>query len=589
MGTLKKVFGLFLIVITTYISLFSYIINVKANSVVARITGDGVNLRKNATTKNSDILTTLNEGDKINIIDSKLVSGTGCDKGWYKITYNNITGYVCSKYVSTDFSDSLGRPWNTPKKAIVGGAKFISNGYIAKGQFTSYLKKFNVNPNGSYKMFNHLYQANIQAPYSEALMSSTSYYKNGGWNLPFNFSIPVYENMKDSYPHPIKSNVNLSTTDKTDDKFEKMIKDFPDSYKPYLRQLHQEHNNWTFTPMKTGITLEEAANNFKLTGAINSTDKRLTELDAKGNPVATNEKGWYRPNLAITKFYLDPRNFLNESFVFMFENLSYIEVKESVIQGVLNKKSFISGMDLIDNQSYASIFIEAGKTTNVNPVYLASLAVQEIGKFNTTGQEFEYEGKTYSGLFNFFNIGAYSSASNPVKAGLVYASGGLCTKCATYNSNSSSNTNNNNNNNSKTNEKKEEQKPTYNPQTTINNLGAKVNSSYISGFNVGTAISTLKAKDSNATYSNNDVVKTGQTITLANGTTYTVVIYGDLTGDGQINSADLLKMRQYLLGSSSLSGAYLESAKVTGNSTINSANLLKIRQYLLGKTNISQK
>ena len=61
-----------------------------------------------------------------------------------------------------------------------------------------------------------------------------------------------------------------------------------------------------------------------------------------------------------------------------------------------------------------------------------------------------------------------------------------------------------------------------------------------------------------------------------------------VSGDGQINSADLLKLRQHLLGTNKLGGAYLEAAKVTGNNNINSANLLKIRQFLLGTTNISQ-
>ena len=28
-----------------------------------------------------------------------------------------------------------------------------------------------------------------------------------------------------------------------------MIKEFPESYKPYLRYLHSIHANWTFTPL----------------------------------------------------------------------------------------------------------------------------------------------------------------------------------------------------------------------------------------------------------------------------------------------------------------------------------------------------
>ena len=68
----------------------------------------------------------------------------------------------------------------------------------------------------------------------------------------------------------------------------------------------------------------------------------------------------------------------------------------------------------------------------------------------------------------------------------------------------------------------------------------------------------------------------------------TIIDYGDLTGDGVVNSADLLRMRQYLLGQVKLSGANLESAKTNHGSGVNSADLLKLRQHLLGTSHIIQ-
>lgn len=121
----------------------------------------------------------------------------------------------------------------------------------------------------------------------------------------------------------------------------------------------------------------------------------------------------------------------------------------------------------------------------------------------------------------------------------------------------------------------------------------------ISKIQPGTSVETLKGNLTNTggvvtiTDPNGNAVESGQVGTgyqvhITSGTTevLTVLIYGDITGDGKINSADLLRMRQHLLGMS-LNGVYEKAAHV-GYDTINSANLLKIRQYLLGQTDISQ-
>ena len=53
-----------------------------------------------------------------------------------------------------------------------------------------------------------------------------------------------------------------------------------------------------------------------------------------------------------------------------------------------------------------------------------------------------------------------------------------------------------------------------------------------------------------------------------------------------INSADLLKVRQHLLGTSVLTGEYFDAADIDSNGVINSADLLRVRQHLLGTKSI---
>ncbi len=69
-------------------------------------------------------------------------------------------------------------------------------------------------------------------------------------------------------------------------------------------------------------------------------------------------------------------------------------------------------------------------------------------------------------------------------------------------------------------------------------------------------------------------------------TAYTVIVKGDISGDGKVNSADLLKMRQHLLGTKKATGVFTNAADVSGDGKVNSADLLRIRQHLLGTKKI---
>ena len=570
--------------------LLVFIINFLCINIVNAETGyvtdkSGVNMRDNPNTSTSKVLLEIPYNAEFYISNTEVGKGNGCSTNWYYVYYNNQYGYVCSNLVKIlgELETTYERPWTTPKKAIMGGAEYISKGYIAKGQFTSYLKKFNVNPNGYYPVYNHQYMANLRAPSSEALSTYKSLKNNNLLDKPYNFVIPVYLDMPETtYDVNIKD-TNLLTADIQDEDFEKSINVFPDSYKPYLRYLHSIHFNWTFTPLNTNLDFELSYLSEKAVSSI-----EISSGFCEQDPYYVTEKGWCIGNESSTKFFLDPRNFLSEKYIFMFENLAYSELyTDEVVQTILDN-TFMKDKSILDKQSYSSIFVEAGKFANVSPLYLASLARQESGTkvTNTTsGKEFTYEGYTYSGIYNFFNIGAYSSASNPALAGLVWANGGRGANGATSSNDIVLLPN----------------------DTTVNNdfismLKVGKAGDYLRGYEVGTNISTIKnnvgnsakvvVKDSNGNIKKDgDVIGTGYVIEISNGVnskSYTYVMYGDLTGDGEINSADLLKMKRYLLGDVKLNGSFLNSAYIINKDEVNSASLLKLVRYLLGEVNIAQ-
>ena len=183
-----NIFLCFLMVFSLFIPAFD--INAKEEQTLVRVTTD-LNLRKKPTT-DSNIVDEIPDGTFVYVLDNNKVEGKGCSYGWLNVSYGDEEGYICSKYVSYDLTDPYDRPWNSSYKAIVGGAKWISSGYIARGQFTSYLKKFNVNPDSASSMFTHQYMANLAAPSSEAYNSYKAYKENGLLDLPLVFSIPVY-------------------------------------------------------------------------------------------------------------------------------------------------------------------------------------------------------------------------------------------------------------------------------------------------------------------------------------------------------------------------------------------------------------
>ena len=102
---------------------------------------------------------------------------------------------------------TYGRPWNSLKKAIIGGAEFISSGYINNNQYTDYLQKFNVN-NGQSKVGVHQYMTNLRAPLSEASSTYNTYNSFGMLGNEFVFTIPVYNNMENMYVLPSMGNPN---------------------------------------------------------------------------------------------------------------------------------------------------------------------------------------------------------------------------------------------------------------------------------------------------------------------------------------------------------------------------------------------
>ncbi len=99
---------------------------------------------------------------------------------------------------------------------------------------------------------------------------------------------------------------------------------------------------------------------------------------------------------------------------------------------------------------------------------------------------------------------------------------------------------------------------------------------------------TIKIYDVNNNIINQDTSTIGTDYILTtNNKNYKLIVKGDATQDGTVNSADLLKIVKYLKGSNQLSKGQQIASDCTNDSIINSADLLKIVKYLKGTSNIT--
>ena len=130
---------------------------------------------------------------------------------------------------------------------------------------------------------------------------------------------------------------------------------------------------------------------------------------------------WYQAHGQVVQYYLDPRNFLDEKSVFMFENLGFDSSVHTVagVQSILDKAAWAKGtVQTTDGRSisYAEAFYEAGQKYGVSPYHLASRAVQEVG---ASGSDAAWgSNSTYNGIYNFYSIGANTGMMD----GLYWAS-----------------------------------------------------------------------------------------------------------------------------------------------------------------------
>lgn len=197
--------------------------------------------------------------------------------------------------------------------------------------------------------------------------------------------------------------------------FDQVLTNFPTSYRPYLKKLHSAHPKWTFVAQTTGLSWNTVISNemYPTRNLIENGNiaswKSLAGGDYNsktGKWVIKSDPNWVQASTAIVKYYMDPRNFLNETGIYQFElqtfNSNYHT--QAGVESIL-KGTFMENANVKSGLTYAAAFIKIGKEINVSPYLLASRVRQEQG---TEGTSALISGKVsgYEGYYNYYNIEA---------------------------------------------------------------------------------------------------------------------------------------------------------------------------------------
>ena len=112
---------------------------------------------------------------------------------------------------------------------------------------------------------------------------------------------------------------------------------------------------------------------------------------------------------------------------------------------------------------------------------------------------------------------------------------------------------------------------------------------YLTGVSPSTSVSAMNSAGytiySGSTKVTSGLVGTGMTA-VSSSATVTIVVTGDVSGDGKITITDVVKLQKSVVGSGSLSGAYAKAADINGDGKITITDVVQAAQVTVGQRTI---
>ena len=174
-------------------------------------------------------------------------------------------------------------------------------------------------------------------------------------------------------------------------------------FKEKIKSLQSQYPNWTFKVLYTDLNWSDVIAN-EYTGH-NSGPRNMIQATSNYQgqwicPICSYTYGsWRCASQAAIEYMMDPRNSLNSSDIFQFEELMINGCDINAINSMING-TFLQG--------HANEIANSANNTGINPYYIIARLIQEQGRDGSATSS------GASGYYNPFNIGATGNSDPEV-------------------------------------------------------------------------------------------------------------------------------------------------------------------------------
>lgn len=207
-------------------------------------------------------------------------------------------------------------------------------------------------------------------------------------------------------------------------------------YEALIKKLQESHPNWEFEIVETGLDWSEVIIAESTGGHGKNVVPQNWSDGWKCSCGRVVDGSWVCASTGTVAYYMDPRNSLNEEYVFQFEHLAYDEKNQTKegVEKILSPCNYMQGkITYYDTQgkkktidkTYVDVIMETAKRYNISPYHLAARIRQEQGPGDAGSMisgTWTGENGKLKGLYNYFNVSAFGSNDYEIiKKGLTYA------------------------------------------------------------------------------------------------------------------------------------------------------------------------